>query len=257
MLFTIQRFLEERFARQGFDDPDQFAVRIANLYTRSRSGASGKVFLQSLHGVRTVFFSRNKLDRKTYEEGLLDALDGKFEKKSLDGLADIFARGVVPEQRTLRQAKRHTIGRLLAAFKRSLESRGIDSFWLSRRAGRLRAKPEKIAQSLLAVFVQGALHDRGQVLRELQSGVGFVDVSILLSAAVLHLVELKVVTGTAIGWNQLSEYMKNEGRREGWLVLIETRSTGARTTGPPTIKTKHGTVRVLTIDVNPIRPSAT
>lgn len=90
MLFTIQRFLEERFARQGFDDPDQFAVRIANLYTRSRSGASGKVFLQSLHGVRTVFFSRNKLDRKTYEEGLLDALDGKFEKKSLDGAA---ARG--------------------------------------------------------------------------------------------------------------------------------------------------------------------
>jgi hypothetical protein len=36
VVFSIQRFLEDLFARGRNDDPDQYAIALANLYDRRR-----------------------------------------------------------------------------------------------------------------------------------------------------------------------------------------------------------------------------
>jgi len=143
----------------------------------------------------------------------------------------------------------------LTEFKRALESRAVGNFWLSRKAGRLRQRPEDIAQGLLALFFKGVLlHGGGFVLRELESGIGYVDVSIALSR-VLHLIEMKVLRGRLEGVAQLFVYMKQEGRREGWLVVIDARPRNRKGQLPHEIKASAGVVRVVVIDINPIAPS--
>jgi len=62
----------------------------------------------------------------------------------------------------------------------------------------------------------------GVVLRELESGTGYVDVSIALSR-VLHLIEMKVLRRRLEGVEQLAAYMQQEGRDEEWLVVIDAR----------------------------------
>ena len=143
----------------------------------------------------------------------------------------------------------------MTEFKRALESRAVGNFWLSRKAGRLRHRPEDIAQGLLSLFFKGVLlRDGGFVLRELESGVGYVDVSIALSR-VLHLVEMKVLRGRLEGAAQLAAYMEQEGRPEGWLVVIDARPPHRKGQLQQEIKTAAGVVRVVVIDINPIAPS--
>ena len=71
------------------------------------------------------------------------------------------------------------------------------------------------------------LHGGGYVLREIKSGTGYVDISLALSR-VLHVIELKVLRGRFEGVAQLLVYMKQEGRREGWLVVIDARPPNRR-----------------------------
>jgi hypothetical protein len=131
----------------------------------------------------------------------------------------------------------------------------VGNFWLSRKAGRLRHRPEDIAQGLLSLFFKGVLLcDGGFVLRELESGIGYVDVSIALSR-VLHLVEMKVLRGRLEGIAQLAVYMEQEGRPEGWLVVIDARPPHRKDQLQQEIKTSAGVVRVIVIDINPIAPS--
>jgi hypothetical protein len=111
-----------------------------------------------------------------------------------------------------------------------------------------------IAQDLFALFVEGTLAGRGFLLKELCSGIGFVDFSIILSR-VIHLVEIKILSGQFTGVGQLDQYMRNESRREGWLVVFETRPTGARSPIPAGIPVASGLVRTLVVDVNPTSPS--
>ena len=49
---------------------------------------------------------------------------------------------------------RRSIAALLNEFRHAVEARAIDSFWISRKKRRLRARPETIAQALLAVFAK-------------------------------------------------------------------------------------------------------
>jgi len=84
---------------------------------------------------------------------------------------------------------------------------------LSRKAGRLRGRPEEIAQGLLSLFFKGVLlRDGGFVLRELESGIGYVDVSIAPSR-VPHLVEMKGLRGRLEGVAQIAVYMEQEATR--------------------------------------------
>lgn len=144
---------------------------------------------------------------------------------------------------------------LLSEFKKAVESRAVDAFWDSRRKGRLRSRPEKIAQGLLAVFARGVVGKGGLVLREVASGIGFVDVGVSFGG-VLHLIELKILKGQLIGANQLASYMRAESRGEGWLVLIDVRQDQKQDEVPPRIRTSVGSIRTLRIDVNPVVPSA-
>ena len=103
-----------------------------------------------------------------------------------------------------------------------MEAKAIDAFWRSRKNGTLEPSPEKIAQALLALFAVGALRNKAIVLRELRSGVGYVDLA-LIRSGVLHLLELKILRNSFRGAAQLQSYMETEQRREGWLVVFDAR----------------------------------
>jgi len=92
-------------------------------------------------------------------------------------------------------------------------------------------------------------------LRELASGIGFVDVSVVFSAQATHLIELKVLNGALVGASQLESYMRNEGRTRGWLVVVDPRGTDKRATIPESIKSAHGIITTVVIDINPTPPS--
>ena len=151
---------------------------------------------------------------------------------------------------------RITINRLLSEYKVAIESRGIDAFWESRKRNELRSKPEKIAQSLLATALKMLFRQRnsGLVLREFGSGIGFVDIGIVLSN-VLHVVELKVLVKKFQGAAQLLQYMKQEHRSEGWLIVVDSRPANLKSPIPNIIQTKQGQIKILLIDINPLAPS--
>ena len=90
-------------------------------------------------------------------------------------------------------------------------------------------------------------------MREFASGVGFVDVGISFGSP-LHLIELKILKGKLTGASQLATYMTRERRKTGWLILVDVRASTRRTAVPSRIATQAGTIRTLSIDVNPTPP---
>lgn len=259
-VFVIQRDLEDYLARLRMDDPDQYAVRLANLYDSQRSSLQPEEdFLARMRRIRTVFFKSNRdIDRREFEKQLLVRLDRRYLKKK-DSCPE-FPGGVEPERQWLarERGKPRTIARLLGAFKRGVESRGVDSFWVSRKKGKLQSRPEQIGQSLLALYAKGVLEERGGlVLREFASGIGYIDMGIAF-ASTLHLLELKVLTTSGlIGVAQLGRYMHNEGRGEGWLVVFDARTPRQREAGGSVerVELPEGLVHVICIDINPLPPS--
>ena len=84
MIFSIQRYLEDYFARRGFSDIDQYAIKIANLYSKQRPTKSDDDVLREMHRISTVFFRNNSsIERVQFEDSLLRLLDNKFKKKAL------------------------------------------------------------------------------------------------------------------------------------------------------------------------------
>ena len=240
-------------SRRGVPDSDQYSVRVASLYFEKREGNTYEDFLTKMRSVRTVSFKNAPtVDRSKFEKLLLKQLDGKFTKKKW---SDFQFPGGVHSERAKLCRKRASIGKIVASFKDAVEARAIDSFWESRKKGSLRSGPEKIAQGLFATFLYGVLKDRGLVVRELSSGIGFVDFAVLLTN-VPHLVEMKVLTSKFTGVSQIATYMQNEKRQEGWLLVVDARPVNQRNENPQEkINLPQGTVRVVTIDINPDVPS--
>jgi len=256
MIFSVQRFVEDHFERRGLADVDQYAIRVANVFERLEPGATQKLLSNALSRIRTAFFRRNQeLKRKEFEAQLAVTLCRRFKKKRNNPGFEYFERSLLPARGRLR-VRRRSILTLLSEFKKAVEARAVDAFWLSRKKHRLRLKPEKIAQTLLAIFAKGVLGSEGRVLREFASGIGFVDVGILF-ATVLHLIELKILKGQFTGTNQLAAYMRSEGRNEGWLILIDSRRNQQSVRVPARIDTSSGRIRTLLVDVNPPAPHAT
>jgi len=255
MIFSIQHHLEDHLNRRGLTDVDQYAVKIANLYDRSRAARTQKQFLVLMGRIRTAFFSANRnLNRLQFETALLNQLDKRFQKKNRIEAFPGFPGGVAPERARLQREPRRSIASILAAFKHAFESRAIDTLWVSRKSGQLQPRPEKIAQGLLAMFAKGVIGDNGLVQREISSGIGFVDMSIVLSASVPHLIELKILKGVFHGASQLETYMANEKRKEGWLLLFDTRPSTKKVGIPASVACSRGTIRVLVIEINPTAP---
>jgi hypothetical protein len=253
MIYALQTFLEDYFYKQGLVDSDQYAVRVAKLYQVHRDPAA---LMKGLRKVRTTFFRRNPLNRHRFEKRLIGALQ-RIGGESKASLARQFPGGVDHERKALSRRPRRTIKRLLDLFRRATEARGVAGFWEARSRGKLHKRPEKtVAQALIGNFFYSMLDGRGVSVHEAASGIGFVDVTVILSG-VPHLLELKVLRARFDGVSQLGKYMKTEGRREGWLMVFDARPTGRRTVLPTTVETENGgTVRVIVIDINPSAPSS-
>ena len=254
MIFSVQRFLEDYFERRGLADVDQYAVRIANLFARPGAETAQDKFAHDLARVRTVFYRRNtQLARRDFEGQIVAVLCSRFKKK-LNGSAVGCFDGALEAARGRLRRKRRSIEALLSEFKRAVESRAIDAFWESRKRHALRPGPEKIAQALLAVFAKGTLGDDGLVLREIVSGIGFVDIGISFGG-VLHLIELKIFeSGRIEGGEQLATYMRTEQRPRGWLVIVDGRKDSSGSAVPHTIATSSGLITTIVVDINPMAP---
>lgn len=255
MIFSVQRFMEDYFARRGLTDADQYAIRVANVFGRMSSRGTQEGLLRDLSRIRTAFYRQNRqIQRREFERELAVKLRARFKKKRTDRVTDNFQDALGPTRARLRR-KRRSIAVLLTEFKRAVESRAVDAFWDSRKQNVLRPRPEKIAQALLAVFAKGVLGTSGLVLREISSGIGFVDVGVTFGD-VLHLIELKILKRRQIpGFNQLATYMKTEGRRKGWLVLIDSRHERDGVAIPLRMATPQGPIIVVVIEVNPTPPN--
>lgn len=256
MIFSLQGFLEDYFQKRNLADLDQYAIRIANLYARRRSVESNEAFLKRLHAIRTVFYKRNRgLNRYSVEDQILAALDRKFKSLRSDHAA-FFAESDVRKERTrLHKMHRRSIGNILVRFRCAVEARTVDTLWISRTRGILRKRAERIAQGMLTQFLQGVLSNApGRLFRELPSGIGFVDLVVMLGT-VPHLVELKIQKSKFTGPAQLEDYMMKENRKEGWLVVFDARPDSKKTPVPNVIRTRSGVIRVVVVDINPTPPS--
>lgn len=166
-----------------------------------------------------------------------------------------FPGGTEIEKKKILQVPKLTIEILLNEFRNATEARAIDAFWISRKLGTLRKKPEKIAQSLFALFTKGIFLNRSDiVLREFQSGIGFVDVGIIFSST-LHLVEIKILTDRFSGLGQLEQYMKTEKRPEGSLLIFDSLRPDKKIDLPALINITTGVIKVYKVDINPQLPS--
>lgn len=95
----------------------------------------------------------------------------------------------------------------------------------------------------------------GIVLREFQSGIGFVDIGIIFSST-LHLVEIKVITDDFTGLSQLEQYMKTEKRQEGSLLIFDSLKPDKKIDLPTCINSSAGVVNIYRVDINPRPPSS-
>ena len=78
---------------------------------------------------------------------------------------------------------------------------------------------------------------------------------VTFSSGLLHVIELKMLKGGGIpGPAQLTTYMAQKKRKEGWLVLFDTRKADLKTAVPSSIWRAAGTIRTVVIDINPIPP---
>lgn len=256
MLFTIQTYLEEYLGKRNMVDSDGYAVRLANLYFYHRSNTDEALFFSRVGHIRTVLFLNNGIkDRKEFEQFLIRRLDNKYKKKLGSNNPD-FPGGTEPEKIKLQHLPKITIDILLNEFRHAIEARAIDTFWISRVKGTLQRRPEKIAQGLFVLFTSGTLINRsGIVLREFQSGIGFVDVGIIFSST-LHLVELKVIKDDFTGLGQLEQYMKTEKRQEGSLLIFDSQKPDKKEDLPARINTSAGVVKIYRADINPRPPSS-
>lgn len=256
MLFTIQSYLEEYLINHNIDDNDGYAVHLANLYFYHRFDSTDKAFLNRVGRIRTVLFINNGIkNRKDFENALIHRLDINFKKKLVTN-KQYFPGGTETERRKLQLISKLTIDTLLNEFIHATEARAVDAFWISRKKGTLRQKPEKIAQALFAVFTRGTLINRsGIVLREFLSGIGFVDIGIIFSST-LHLVEIKILSEEFTGPNQLEAYMNTEQRSEGSLLIFDSIAPDKKINLPSRIDTTAGVIKVYNVDINPSIPSS-
>lgn len=256
MIFSIQSYLENYFNRCGLVDPDQYAVNLAALYDRERHRKTNSAFLSTMRRMRTVFYRRNQnTQRAVFEKRILQLLDSKFKKKRLFFVPNRVAARVEASGKRLAKRPRISIRQFLEEFKKTIEAEAVNSFWESRKTGKLKRRPEKLGQEFLAVFANAKLAGRGSAIREAVSGIGFVDVLITFSSGLLHVVELKMLKGAGVpGPAQLATYMKHKKRVEGWLVLFDARKQNRKSPVPPTFKKASGAIKTIVIDINPVPP---
>ena len=254
MIFSVQRFVEDSLERSGVQDDGRYSVTCASVYSSFRGIESDEQLLRRMSHIRTTSFKNSpQVSRGAFEKRLLQSLDRRFKlSETADGFAESFVKA---ERRRLQNLPRRTISVVLLSFWRATQGRTVDAFWISRVANKLQKRPETIAQSLLTQYILGVnLGRAGQVFREVVSGTGFVDLTVMFGA-IAHLVELKVQTKQFTGPAQLENYMVTEGRRVGWLIVFDARRPADKTPIPSLIRSQTGRINVIVVDINPVAPS--
>jgi len=254
-IFSVQRLIEDALERSGIQDDGRYSVAAANLYFRFGKQESDDELLRRFRRIQTVTFKNNpQISRLAFEKQLLRLLRRMVK---LSGAMDLLSvPAAKSELRRLNRKPRRSIKSVLLAFQRATQGRTVDAFWISRVAQKLQKRPETIAQSMLTQFIMGVISDKkgGHVFREVVSGIGFVDLTVMFGATA-HLVELKVQTKQFTGAAQLDTYMATEGRQEGWLIVFDARKATAKAQIPSVIRTQAGRINVIVVDINPIPPS--
>jgi hypothetical protein len=133
---------------------------------------------------------------------------------------------------------------------------GVEAFWVSRKQQELRPKPEQIAQLSLLMFLDEPIRDRsGFTLKEVHTGIGYVDVMAVFGRSKRYIVELKIRTGPRFnGSAQLKSYLASHRLTHGWLVLFDSR-TGPKELAGETLVVDGRTIDVVSVDINPVPPS--
>ncbi len=266
LLYRIQGAILDQLTTLGFPDIDGFAAELADSYLSRRSGTDKEHFLKVAGKIRTGTFARARRQRKSITQIILERLDKRFlpdlgrwrTPLTLRPAQKAKVRGLV------QGARRPASGRLqfdalLHEYRKAIELNGIPEFWKSRKRGELRANPESLAQHSLSMFLHSPVRDRnGFLLREVRTGIGFVDVLAVFGRSRQYLVELKILTSRKlVGLRQLARYLDVRGLSEGWLVVFDARPPKGRSQLCDEARlVKSKTIRVLVIDINPPRPSS-
>lgn len=265
MLYRIQAAVVDLLHGESLIDVDGFASDFAQLYLAHRAGVDTEVFIDAVGKIRTGSFGSRRRERKELTRHWVQRLDRRFlgpiEEQGLE-----VRLGRSEEQEILRLtalARRRSGSRefesLLELFRKFIESRGVDQFWVSRRRGEMRPKPESIAQGLLTAFLYPEMQRRaGFVLREVRSGIGYIDLMAVFGQARRHLVELKVLTRDRVtGLQQLGRYLATEDLPQGWLFMLDAReSSGRAEIRDGTVEVAGRTIHRLVVDINPPAPSS-
>jgi hypothetical protein len=138
----------------------------------------------------------------------------------------------------------------LKEFAEFVKSKKRMDFWQRGKAPKhkWRQRPEKHAQSLLHTFLKGHFKARVDVLEEIGSGAGRLDISLKLEGGLACILELKMCgrgyssTYAQSGEDQIRHYMENEDVHLGYVVVFDARSSdfgkpliGTRDTGTDTV----------------------
>lgn len=256
MLLKIQTYIEDYFYNSNFQDYDGYALFLASLfYELFDKVITENDFKKIALKENTTFFKNNEITNKEeYIERLLTKLIRRYKKKDNTITLNKYFEKEILE---LKKSKRISLKKLLTSFCIGIESKGIDQFWISRKKNILQSRPEKIGQANLSIFTLGIFIDREDchVFREFGSGIGFVDVGIMFSST-LHIIEIKILTDNLNGFSQLEQYMKNENRKEGTLLIFDARPTNKKIPIQKTLKRKSGKINTFLIDINPTPPSS-
>jgi len=126
-----------------------------------------------------------------------------------------------------------------------------NSLWVD-PGNKWQPRPERHAQAMLGMFLQGRWSGLGFVGREIANGDGFVDILVNFMAKD-YVVELKMVgAGWPIshaesGLTQLERYMANFVSQEAFLVVFDGRKTSKGRSLPELHDTPYGPIHVIVV----------
>ena len=264
MLYRVQGRVLDILARFRLPDQDGFGTELAQLYLARRASLDFDEFVAASMRLRTSTFASRRRERRTITAHIVATLDKSYLPMTVEGHIDLpISTKQTGRIRRLQAAARKptgavAFGELIDEFSQAIEQSGVDGFWESRTKGKLRSRPEQIAQQSLTMFLYIPIKVKaGFVLNEIKSGVGYIDVLAVFGKSQRYVTELKIITGKRLtGVGQLATYLETQGLNEGWLTVFDARPKAHRTELPTKSFQRDGkTIHPTVIDINPIAPS--
>ena len=117
------------------------------------------------------------------------------------------------------------------------------------------SEPESLAKSMLWSFLQGLFQVRAEVLDEIRSGAGRIDLYLRFEGGLRVVIELKMCgppysAGYAEeGIDQLLHYMENKGTSVGYLLVFDARKRDNAKPFTQLADTGNSTIHVVFVDV--------